>query len=642
MKKGFLSTTGLLLAAALFLGFNILSGAALKAVRVDLTENRLYTLSPGTVNLLANLKEPIKLRLYFSKKLASDAGSLTSYAQRVQELLEQYVARSGGQLTLEVIDPQPYTEEEDRAVGFGLQGVPVSTGGEMLYFGIAGTNSTDQEEILPFIQESKEESLEYDITKLVYTLSNPKKSVVGLLTKLPMEGNPMARFMNPGAESNPWFVVEGMKQLFDVRTVPPETDKIDADIDVLMIAHPQGLSQQTLYAIDQYVMKGGKIVAFVDPFCETQEVPRDPQNPMSAMMANRSSDLGPLLGAWGLDLSAEDLAGDHGSAIRVNFQGVPVDYVLYLGLRGDKDSFAKDDLVSGKLEIVNVATAGVLSRKEGATTTVTPLLQTTKESMRINRSGVMFGPDPNKLLEAFVPGNEQLMIAARVSGPARTAFPDGKPKDEEKPDEPPKADATNEEQVKESAQINAIVVADCDMLADNFWARAQNFLGQRVLIPMANNADFAINALDNLSGSQDLISLRSRARFHRPFDRVAEIRRAADTQYGRKVKELEDKLKDAENRINELQGQKDVQSSLILSPEQQKEIERFRAERVNTRKELRAIKHDRDKDIEALGSVLKFANILLIPLLLVAAATALALTRAGRARATAPAVGPRT
>lgn len=643
MKKHLLSSTGLLIGLVLFLAFNILASATIRAMRVDLTENRLYTLSQGTLNLLSKLEEPVKLRLFFSKKLASDAGALTSYAERVRELLEQYVARSNGHLTLEMIDPQPYTDDEDRAVGYGLQGVPISAGGEMLYFGLVGTNSTDQEEVLPFLQESKEDSLEYDVTKMIYTLSNSKKRVVGLLTKLPMEGNPMARFTG-GEDSDPWHLVEAMRQLFEVRTVAPTAEKIDADIDVLMVAHPQGLSPSTLYAIDQYVMRGGKVLAFVDPMCETQQVPKDPSNPMAAMMANKSSDLGPLLGAWGLQLSPEDLAADRENAIRVGYGGAPVDYVVYLGLRGERGCFSKDDFVSSKLEVINLATAGILEKKPDATTTVTPLLETGKQSMRVNKSSVMFGPDPNKLLESFLPGDANLMVGARVTGPAKTAYPDGKPKadtpenggEEPKPDDPA-------ELLKESKEINVIVVADCDLLHDSFWTRTQNFFGQKIAIPMANNADLVINALDNLSGSNDLISLRSRGRFNRPFEKVAEIRREADTRFGKKVKELEDKLKDAEERINALQGQKEgAASSLILSPEQQKEVEQFREQRDKTRKELRAIKHDRDKDIEALGSVLKFGNILLIPILLIAAAAGLAFARTNRAKAAASSTGSRS
>ena len=642
MKKLLLSSTGLLLAIVLFFAFNILASAGLKSTRLDLTENQLFTLSQGTKNLLEKNAEPIKLRLFFSKKLASDLGGLATYAQRVQELLEQYASRSHGKVTLEVIDPQPYTDEEDQAVGFGLRGVPVSSGGEMLYFGLVGTNSTDQEEILPFLQENKEESLEYDVTRMVYTLSHPDKRVVGLLTQLPMEGNPMARFTG-GEGSEPWYVVEAMRQMFEVKTIAPTAQSIGDDIDVLMVVHPQGLSPRTLYAIDQFVLRGGKVLAFVDPLCEAQPTPQDPSNPMAGMMANKSSDLGPLLGAWGLRLAAEDLAGDRQSAMRVGYGGVPVDYLVYLGLRGDNGCFAKEDFVTSQLEMVNLATAGLLDKADGATTTVSPLFQTTEESMRIGRASVQFGPDPTKLLETFVSGQSRLLLAARISGPAKTAFPEGKPaaSTPENGDEAPEDPAVA--QLQESSQINVIVVADCDMLVDNFWTRTQNIFGQRIAMPMANNGDFVVNALDNLSGSNDLISLRSRGRFNRPFERVAEIRREADKRYGQKVSEVEAKLKDAVDRINALEGEKEAgASSMIFSPEQQAEIERARQERDKARKELRAIKHDRDKDIEALGGILKFVNILMIPFLLILAAIILAVVRWSRAKSATRVAGARS
>ncbi len=638
--KQLVSTSGLVLAGLLFLLFNVLSGTAFKSMRVDLTQNRLYTLSPGTLNLLSNLQEPIKLKLFFSKKLASDISTpLTGYAQRVQELLEQYVARSHGKISLEVIDPQPYTEEEDRAAQFGLEGKPATAAGEMFYFGLAGTNSTDQEETIPFFQESKEDSLEYEVTRLVYTLSSSKKRVVGLLSKLPLEGNPMARFTG-GADSRPWTIVEEMKNTFEVKTIPPTTEKIDPGIDVLMIVHPQGLAPRTLYAIDQYVLGGGKVLAFVDPFCENQNVPQDPQNPMAGMMANRASDLGPLLGAWGLEMQADDIAGDRDNAMRVGVEGVGVDYILYLALRGDKNAFNKEDFVTSKLDVLHVASAGVLKKKVDAGTTITPLIETSADSMRVNRSKIMFRPDPQELNQSFVSGNEKLILAARVSGPAKTAYPDGQPKVETPEDGHEKKDDPPADSVKESKGINVIVVADCDMLSDRMWIQ---MLGGQIPVASANNGDFVINALDNLSGSNDLISLRSRGRFNRPFDRVAEIRRASDKEFGQKVKELEAQLKDAEARISEMQSQKGAQGSMILTPEAQKEVEKAQQARLQTRKELRAIKHDRDKDIEALGARLKFFNTFAIPILIFGMAVArFTRTRTRRDSTAAATPGSRT
>jgi ABC-type uncharacterized transport system involved in gliding motility auxiliary subunit len=623
--KNLISTTGLLIAAVLFLAFNVFSESAFKSARVDLTANKLYTLSDGTKNVLKNLEEPVTLRFYFSKKLAAQATTLQGYAQRVQELLEEYVANSHGKLKLEVSDPEPFSEDEDRAVGYGLKGVQASASGELLYFGLAATNTTDQEETIPFFQESKEESLEYDITKIIYNLGNPKKKIVGLMTKLPMEGNPLERMRNPNAETQPWFIMEQIQQMFEVRTVPPTSIKIDPDIAVLMIVHPQGLAPQTLYAIDQYVLGGGKVLAFIDPHCEGQDVRPDPQNPMAAMMANRSSDLGPLLAAWGVEMSPEEIAGDRDLALRVNFQNQAVDYLVYLGLRRSKDEhkeggFNKDDFVTSQLDSMNMATVGVLKKKDGGTTTVTPLIETTPNSMKIQKSMIQFGPDPKRMLESFVSGKEKLMLAARINGPVKTAYPEGKPRPPDtKEATPPPPDDPN--QLKESkGPINVILVADADMLQDQFWTRTQNFLGQKIAIPTAGNADFVVNALDNLTGSNDLISLRSRGRFNRPFDRVVEIRKQADTSFRQKEKELEDKLADTEKKIADLQSSKDNKNSMILSPEQQKAIEGFKDEKVKTRTQLRKVKHEMQKDIESLGTELKFVNIGLMPALVILAA----------------------
>jgi ABC-type uncharacterized transport system involved in gliding motility auxiliary subunit len=633
--KYLISTTGLLIAAALFLALNTFSESAFKSARADLTENKLFTLSDGTRNVLGKLEEPITLRFYFSKKLAAQAPNVQGYAQRVQELLEEYVAHSHGKVKLEVSDPEPFSEDEDRAVGYGLKGAQATASGELLYFGLAATNTTDQEETIPFFQESKEESLEYDITKIIYNLGNPKKKVVGLMTKLPMEGNPLERMRNPNAQEQSWFIMEPIQQMFEVRTVPPTSVKIDSDIAVLMIVHPQGLSPQTLYAIDQYVLGGGKVLAFIDPHCEGQDVRPDPQNPMAAMMANRSSDLGPLLAAWGLQMSPDELVGDKDLALRVNYQNQAVEYLVYLGLRREKDEqksggFSKQDFVTSQLDSMNMATVGILTKKDGATTTVTPMLESTPDSMKIQKSMVQFGPDPKRMLESFVAGKEKLMIAARVNGPAKTAYPEGKPKppDTKEATPPPADDGT---QLKESKEpINVIVVADCDMLEDQFWTRTQNFLGQKIAIPTAGNSDFVVNALDNLTGSNDLISLRSRGRFNRPFDRVVEIRKQADTSFRQKEKELEDKLADTEKKLSDMQSSKDSKNSLILTPEQQKAIEGFKDEKIKTRTQLRKVKHEMQKDIESLGTTLKFVNIGLMPALVILAAIGAAALRSSR------------
>ena len=607
--KNLMSATGLVVVLVLFLAFNVFTGASLSGARVDMTENGLYTLSQGTRNVLKELKEPVTLKFYFSKGLAQQAPGLVSYAQRVQELLGEYEAESGGDLTLVVKDPEPFSDTEDEAVAYGLKGVPASGAGEMLYFGLVGTNSTDATEIVEFFQDSREEFLEYDLTRLVHNLSNPKKKVVGVLTALPLDGDPMARFTNPRAPNEPWFITEFLRQSFDVRMLPATSESFDADLDVLVVVHPQNLAKRVQWAIDQHVMKGGKALVFVDPLFEEQQVPEDPSNPMAAMMADKGSSLDELFAAWGLEMNKDEVAADKELALRVNWQTGPVDYVVWWSARADKDTLAKDDLTTAEIDQVNFATTGVLRKKDGATTSVTTLMQTTKSSMRIQKSKLQFGPNPPELLEGFQSENAAQPVAVRVSGPAKSAFPDGRPKKDDGTEEPAV------ESVKEAANINVVVVADVDMLTDRLWVRVQNFFGQKVAVPQADNATFVSNTVDNLAGSTDLISLRSRGRSIRPFDKVVELRKEAESSFRAKQKDLEAKLKDAEAKIAELQANKDSGSALILSPEQAAEIEKFREERLKTRKELRNVKHDLEKDIQRLKTRLVVWNAVAVPLL---------------------------
>jgi ABC-type uncharacterized transport system involved in gliding motility auxiliary subunit len=598
--------------------FNTLSRSLVRSTRLDLTQEKLYTLSPGTKNILRDLSEPITLRLFVSRKVLKDVTPMLAFAQRVQELLEEYVANSGGKLKLEVLDPEPYSEQEEQAVADGLQGVPLNAAGETVYFGVAGTNTTDETENIPFIQQNREALLEYDLTRMVYNLAHTKKKVVGLLSTLPMEGDPMRRMRDPNADVHAWFMLDQIRERFEVRTIPNTIEKVEDGIDVLMVVHPQGLPPQTLYAIDQYVLGGGKALCFVDPNCIAQEVRNDPSNPLQSMMADRSSDLGPLLGAWGLDYKKDEVVGDRENGLRVQLpSGGDATYIVWLGLRGDKDTLDKSDSVTSQLETLRIITAGVLSKKADATTTVTPLIQTGKNSMKVEKTTLQFGDDPRKLLESFVSGGEKLMIAARVNGPAKSAFPEGKPKaapsDGDKPDE--KKDAPDAAGLKESkGPINVIVVADADMLADRWWTHTQNFFGQTIASPTADNNAFVLNALENLSGNNDLISLRGRGSSVRPFDKVDEIRREADQRFLTKEQELEDKLKDLKTKLGELQKGK-AGEALILSDEQRKEIENFRDQQIATSKELRRVKHERNQEIEALGTSIKLWNTFAVALL---------------------------
>jgi ABC-type uncharacterized transport system involved in gliding motility auxiliary subunit len=616
---------GLIALAILFLGIVMLANIGLRGMRLDLTQNRLYTLSPGTNEVLTELKEPVNLYFYFSRDASAKQSPLIlPYAGRVREFLEEIAARSGGKIRLRVIDPQPFSEDEDRAGEYGLQSLAPGGSGEPIYFGLAGTNSTDGRSVIPMFQADREEFLEYDVAKLIHELGAPKKPVIGLLSSLAMQGqfNP-----NTGQMGEAWPVLEQIEQLFTLRTLTSELDRIDKDVDVLMVVHPKNLPVKTLYAIDQFVMRGGRILLFVDPNSGADTAGADPSNPMAGAMADHSSDLKPLLAAWGIDYDKTKVVGDlqRGLEVRTSMQSPPVRHIGILGLR--RDDMDPKDVVTASLDTINLATVGFLAARPGAKTAFEPLLQSSAESAPIPAARFVGLTDPATLRDGFKPTGTRYTIAARITGPVDSAFAAGPPPDVTPPAGPPVAHLS-----KSLSPANIVVIADTDLLLDYMWVQSRELMGQRFSQAFANNGDLVANVLDNLGGSGALISIRGRASFTRPFERVEDLKRQADDRLRTKALELETELKQTEAKLTELQTKRNDQSSLMLSAEQEQEIKRFTAEKTRVRKELRETQRGLDVDIDRLDSTLKVINIGLAPLA-VALAGFFVLARRRRRRA---------
>jgi len=623
----------LALAAALvlFAAVNVIARNWLGGVRLDLTQGGLYTLSPGTRATLGKIDEPITLRFYYSPQLGREIPSYGVYADRVREMLKSYAARAGGKIRLEILDPAPFSPTEERAVAFGLQGVPLDQSGEQVYFGLAGTNSTDDQEIVTFFQPERERFLEYDLTKLIHTLVNPAKTVVGLATELPMEGDLMAAMQ--GRPLVPYVMLEQMRQLYDVHTMGTDFDAVPDDVGVLMLVHPQNLAPKTLYAIDQFVMKGGHALVFVDPDSETQTMHPSQLNPPGQP---NDSDLPVLFKAWGLEMEPKLVAGDRQAAMKVNAGTASrlqaLDYVAWLGLKSA--NLNHDDLITADLSQINMATAGILKPLPGATTSFAPLISTSEDSMAIPVAKVQAPlPDLAGLLSDFQPGGQKLVLAAHVTGPADTAFPDGPPPSEKKdanagngtaPVAPPSP------QVKTAAQpLNIVVVADTDLLDDRFWVDVQEFFGQRVAVANANNGDFVTNALDVLSGGADLVGLRSRGSSARPFDLVQDIQRQADARYEASEKTLEDRLKDTQQKLKDLRASADKPGAQPDAA-QEAAIDDFRNQLLATRRQLREVQLAERQDLNFLKGLLEFFDIAFIPILVAIAAAVIGILRLRR------------
>jgi ABC-type uncharacterized transport system involved in gliding motility auxiliary subunit len=626
------SVFALVAIALLLVASNIIVGRY-GALRLDLTSGHLYTLAKGTRQTLAKIEEPITLRLYYSNRLGDSVPAYGVYAQRVRELLDQYVAAAKGKLRLEVHDPQPFSDAEDRAVAYGLQAVPLNDQGEAVYFGLAGTNSTDDQQVIAFFHPERERFLEYDLTRLIHALAFPKRTVVGLMSSLPLDGDPMAALQ--GRKSEPLAIISQLRQVDDVETLSPDIDAIPAKIDVLMVVHPEHLSDTTQFAIDQYVLKGGKALIFVDPYSEIEAASPGHGDTAAAPPA---SDLATLFKAWGVTMLPGVVAGDRRDARRV---AVPVtgrgpqamDYVGWLDLPAA--NLNRDDPITADLTQITMATAGILEPINGATTKFEPLIQTSTDAEKIPVDKVKGLPDVAELLAHFRPEQRQFVLAAHITGDIATAFPDGKPAAKPAdPHAPPKDPAPAAAPLAQSTQpANIVIVADTDMLDDRFWAQTRDFFGQHVVEPVANNGDFLANAVEVLAGGQDLVDLRSRGTVARPFVVVARIQREADDRYAAEQRTLQDKLKQTQAKLHSLTTGEGAASPANLTAEQTKEIDQFRADMLATRQQLRQVQAALRQDIGRLKVILEFFDIALVPIIVVATAFVMAALRSRRRRA---------
>jgi len=589
------SGAGLLLIALAFLLFNAFSGLVFTHARLDLTEQKLYTISEGTKTILEGLDKPIELDFFYSDEATKGLVALRNYARRVEELLRAYERESGGKLKLHVVDPEPFSEEEDRAAELGLQAVPLNQGGDKVYFGLAATNAEGRTQSIPFFALDQEEFLEYELSRLVQSLASPQMPVVGVLSDLPITGG---FDMRTQQATPPWTVLEQIRQLFHIESLERNVDMIPANVSVLMLVHPKALPEPTLYAIDQFVMRGGKLLVFLDPYSEADPgmgfMPGEPGD-------GKGSNLTPLLKAWGVHMAPDQVVLDAANAMSVGVgeERRPVRHPGWLSL--PQQTMDADDVTTASLESLTMATAGFLEPLENATTRFTPLVQSSTYAMPIEAQRFATLENPEVLLRDLEPTGERYTLVARIQGPAHSAYPDGI--------------EGRKDGLKDSASINVIAVADTDLLSDRMWVQVQDFFGQRMPQPWADNGTFVVNALDNLSGTDALISVRSRGRFARPFVVVEELQRQAENRFREKEEALQQRLAATEAQLAELQGP-NADGAIELTAEQQAALQRYMQEKLRIRKELREVRYQLNADIDALGRLLKFFNIALVPLVL--------------------------
>ena len=590
------NTTKILLLIAIFLlGSIIISQSGVfSQARMDLTENKLFTLNDGTKNILKSIDENIQLKVYFSDEATHNIPMLRTYKNTVMDLLNEMKRYSGSKLKVSLIDPKTFSPEEDEASQYGLQALPVGDGGENVFFGLVGENTLDNVEAIPFLQPDRESFLEYDIAQLINSLNKPEKKSIGILSSIDV----MAHYDQSKGQSVPAQVfVSQLQKDYEVKKIASDAQTIDTD--VLLLIHPKNLPEKTLFAIDQFVMKGGRLVAFVDPFAQAEVIIPDPNNPMNAYQAERNSDLAPLFKAWNVNYDAKKLLLDEKYALNVQTrQGArPQRHLAILALTDD--AFNKEDIITRDLTTVNVAAAGYFESDNMQN------ILTSSKSATTKPSDVMkFLIDPNILARDYKADGKNHSIAGRLTGAIKTAFPKGIEGQDESA------------VVMENSEPKVVLFADVDILFNQMWVKSQNFFGRSVFSAFADNGNLVINLLDNMSGSPDLINIRGRKNSARPFTKVLELQKASDKKFREQENVLKQRLRETEQKLNQIQREKGQQDRMIMSPEQEQELKKFQEEKLEVRKKLREVRRSLDKDIKDLGTRLKIINIGLLPLLI--------------------------
>ncbi len=624
------SVVGVAVMLAIIVAVNFISGAF--KTRVDMTADKLYTLSPGTKAILSRIDSPVEIRFYSTRGEGRVPAQLRSYAQQVEDLLGEFQQASHGKIEVKKFDPLPDSDAEEKANFDGVEG-QMMPNGENFYLGIA-ISLDPQKVALPFLSPEREKLLEYDLARALSRVLTTNKPVVGVMTPLPMFGQPMnpmmARMGQQPQES--WVFIDELKSDFEVRQVPMTAGKIDNDVKVLIVAHPKDISDSAQYAIDQFIMGGGKLIALLDAMSLVDSKP----NPMMGQMPGGGSSLDKLLKAWGIQFENSKVIADMTFAAKfVGRDGRPDVAPTVLSL--NSEGINAEDALTSQLDNLLIPFAGVFTGTPVAGLKQTVLLKTSAESQLVD--GMMAQMSGRKVVDEFKASGTSYALAIRLEGKFKTAFPDGKPAaapdPDAKKDETKKDEKKPDDSLKETKRDNAVIlVGDADFIYDQFSAQVQKVMGQRVAMPRNGNLPLVQNMVEQLSGDSSLIGARSRASVNRPFTLIRKMEASAEKNYQAEIKRLEDDLAETQRRLNELQTKKEAGQRFILSPEQQEELKKFKQKEGDAKKHLKEVRKNLRQDVDSLQTRLKWANIAGMPLLVAAAGILLAVIRKQRTKAT--------
>jgi len=621
------STAGVIIMAAILFGFNVITGAAPK--RVDLTREKAYTLSDGTRAILKKLDTPVKIRFYCtqSENPSDYSVYMKSYAKKVEDLLAEYQQAGHGKLVIEKFDPQPDSDAEDSARLDGIDAQNIQ-GGERFYLGLA-VSQLDAKEAIAFLSPDRERQLEYDISRAISRVVTPEKPIIGVMSPLPVFGaepNPMMQQMGQQqAQQPPWALITELQNDFTVKRVSMDAGQIDDDIKVLVVIHPKQISDAAQYAIDQFVMRGGKLIAFLDP---SSQVDSQGQNPMMGQMPGAGSSLDKLLKTWGLQFDTGKVVADRNFTMNLGEDGDTAQQ-RPVWLQMTPEGINSNDIATAELESIWYFSGGAFTGTPAQGLTETVLLKSTTDSQLVD--GMLANFSSENILKEFKPSGNQYALAVRLTGKFKSAFPDGKPeeKKDDAKDKPAEKPANNG--LKETKQDNTVVlIGDADMIYDGFTLRKVNSPFGMIATPMNGNLNFAQNLVEQLSGDNNLIAVRSRALLEHPFTRVKKIEAEAQSRYMDKIKELQDNRDKAVARLTELQQQKSQDQRFIVSPEQQAEIENLKKTEAKVNTDLRTVQKDLRRDVVSLQHKVEIINIATMPVAVIVAGVGLAVFKRKR------------
>lgn len=601
LKKTLVSTTGLVVLLCILILINVIFSYA--SIRWDATEDNIYSLSEGTRKIVSNLSEPVTIKFFYSRSNRNLPTNLKLYAKRVREFLAEYEHASSGQLTVEEYDPKPDSDEEEWAQKYGIRPIQIPAG-DRIYCGLVFM-AADQEETIELLDPTREELLEYDVTRIIHRIQTPVKKVVGIISALPVFGQMRGPAAMQTSGGMPWLFVEELRKSYEVREIDPSTDRIEPSVNLLLLLHPRDLNIKLRYAVDQYVLSGGNALVFVDPFCVS-----DKRAGQQQFMRPPASSLDKLFAAWGIRMDPAKALADFDQTTRVRTRNNMLENSpVWISARGK--AFSDASVVTSKLESMLFPVAGAIEKGDGSDYEFEPMVQSGQNAALIESFKAGLGAAA--IRRDFAPTGERFNIVVRLRGKFKTAFPAGPPQEDSK-NTTPAADPKKDHLATGKEDATVIVVSDADMLADEFYVQRNRILGFALAKVFNDNLNFLSNTVEILTGSDDLIGIRSRGKFERPFTTVMELERRAQERWLSKEQELTKQVESTNRRLRELEQQKDASQKLLISPEQEAEIAKFREQKRRINRELKEVRKNLRADIEALGSTLRNLNIFLMPL----------------------------